>query len=137
MEKKQLQHNGVQSFLLREKQAFTNGLYCSIAVPVQVPQGRDHACLCHHSVTANCLQRGHHLNLKQWGCVCITHCWSKHLLHQAVLQKGEGEMKSFCNKKVIYLFIFANISSSEKEEHCMQRSKALSWIFPAQICASS
>lgn len=50
-----LLHNGVWSFLHRDKQAFTTGLCCSTAVSLQVPRGRDGACLGQHAARGTLL----------------------------------------------------------------------------------
>lgn len=69
--KKPLLHNGVWSFLHRDKQAFTAELCCSTALSLQVPWGRDWACLC------QCADHGKLLVARplalsgEWGCTAI------------------------------------------------------------------
>lgn len=89
--KKPLLHNGIWSFLHRDKQAFTTGLCCSIQYHCKsLRVGTALACAS-VQLTANCLRRGLRLDLKQWGCAAIQHQLYHMLLkrmclsHQAVL----------------------------------------------------
>lgn len=69
-----LLHNGVWSFLHRDKQAFTTGLWCSTAVisPKSLEAGTVLAWAS-MQLAAHCLRRGLHPNLQRWGCAAVQH----------------------------------------------------------------